>query len=336
MEFTPKTPLLIVIGVIVIIGLIGYGAAQRNQAGEGFQEGPRPVRIAYLPIGPGLPFYLALEKGYFQEAGLEVEPLRLEAPNHLIDALINGNADVGAPGTATGIMAISQLQNPDTLKLFALNGGAFPDNIDNVLLVKSDSSITDIADLRGKKVGTLPGIQFRTIARHILAQAGINAEEDAAIVELALPLQLQALTSGQVDALLTLEPVGTIGRGQKVARDLVIGPITRHIADPWYGGGGVISTNFVAEHPETARKVVDVFSRSIAEISEDPSAARQYLKQYTPLTDNLIQNVPLPIWKTHLELQPADIDALQKFLDVFTDYSVVTGRINARELIFTP
>ena len=320
----------ILIGIMLVVLVLSVFVAQSQ-----YQSNPNTVRIAYLPVVQALPLYVAIEKGYFGDEGIEVEAVKIDSPNLIIDALISGQVDMGSPSTASGITAISQHRNPGTLKIFAANGGTPPDNVDNLLLVRSDSDIQDIRDLEGKSVGILPGIQFRTIAKHILASEGIDPEK-VELIDLAIPLQLQALESGQVDALLTLEPVGTIGRGQGTTRDLVDGPMVRYIADPWYGGVGVVTASFMAEDPELASKAIAVFDRAIQDIKEDPDDARQFLKGYTALTDELIQEVPLPVWKMHDEFEQPDIDALQDFFDIFFHFGVIEERVTVQELLYSP
>jgi NitT/TauT family transport system substrate-binding protein len=250
----------IIVGIIVLVAIVGVFSLLKSKNGPATSQ-LQKVKIAYLPVSQALPLYLGIEKGYFKEAGIDVEPVRFEAPNQIVDALIAGNVDFGSPSTATGITAISQYKNPNSLRFFALNGEAVPDRVGHGLLVKVDSKIPDIKGLKGKKLGIIPGIQFRTLAKHLLFQEGLDSEKDVTLVELALPLQLQALSSGQVDAVLTLEPIRTIGLNQKIAKDLVFAPLNKYIAEPVYGGGGVVRVDFANKNPELTSKVIAVFEK---------------------------------------------------------------------------
>jgi NitT/TauT family transport system substrate-binding protein len=294
---------------------------------------PQKVRIAYLPVVQSLPLFMAIEKGYFKEAGLEAEIIKFEAPNQIIDALLSGQADIGAPGTASGITAISQDKKPDSLKIFALIGGD-QNTTNDELLVKIDSSIKTIADLKNKKLGILPGIQFRTIAKDILTKNSLNIDLDVQIVELAVPLQLQALASNQVDALLTIEPIGTIGASKNITKELIHAPMVQHISNPWYGAVGNITTDFLKTQPKTAEKILSVFNKTISEINEKPNEARMYLKNYTSLDDELVKAVPLPIFKYYTDFTANDITALQKFFDIFQANKVIEKQIVASQLLY--
>ena len=177
------------------------------------------IKIANLPIVQGLPLYLAIEKGYFKEAGLDVEMVKFEAPNQIVDAVLNGQVDFTSPSGAIGILGIANFKNPGKLKIYAAAGG--DDNIQNdAILVKSDSTIQNIQELKGKKLGILPGIQWRTIAQHILKQNNLTADTDVILVELAAGLQAPALASGEIDALLGVEPTPTIVKTKSICKKI--------------------------------------------------------------------------------------------------------------------
>jgi len=241
--------------------------------------------------------------------------------------------DFGAPGTASGITAVAEAAKPGSLKIFALVGGDLTTTNDE-LLVRKDSAMSGIGELRGKRLGILPGIQFRTIARYILARNHLKADTDVNLVEVALPLQVQALASKQVDALLTIEPVGTIAISQGVARHLIRAPMVRYISNPWYGADAVVAARFAINQPEITSKVLEIFARAVSEIQKNPAASRKYLEGYTPLPNNLIPQVPLPIFKTYQTFTPSDLIALQKFFDIFTDAKVIDERVNVEALIY--
>src|SRR2546426_7946541 len=55
----------------------------------GAQSGTK-IRIGYWPIAAGLPFYVAIEKGFFKEAGLDVEPLKFAGAQQVMEAMLSG------------------------------------------------------------------------------------------------------------------------------------------------------------------------------------------------------------------------------------------------------
>lgn len=325
----------IVTGIaIILIAIIGVIYLSQQNPPEQTAETTQ-VKIANLPIVQGLPLYLALEKGYFKDAGLDVEMIKFEAPNQIVDALLNGQVDFVSPSGAMGILGIVDFKNPGKLKIYAAAGG--DDIVQNdAILVKNDSAISNLQELKGKKIGILPGIQWRTIAQHILAQNDLSADQDVILVELAPALQAPALASGEIDALLGVEPIPTIIKVKGIGKELVSKVTVQYVANPFYGGAGVVNTEFATKNPNTTKKVLDVLQLAIDEINENPDAARQYLKGNTPLDDSAIAEVPISRIRMYNELTQNDINAVQKFYDVFTTYSVVDGKMNFKELIYSP
>ncbi|MFA7302508.1 MAG: ABC transporter substrate-binding protein [Candidatus Paceibacterota bacterium] len=292
------------------------------------------VRIANLPVVQGLPLYVAVEKGYFKEAGITVEIIKYEAPNQIIDAVMAGQVDFTSPSGALGITGIADAKNPGKLKVYAISGGT-QGNSGASFVVPSGSTLSQLSDLRGKRLGILAGtIQWRTITREILAQYDLDMDRDLTIVELAPAVQVGALAAGQVDALLALEPVPTISVGKNIARLWIADPTVQHIADPAWLGAGVVNTAFAKQNPETTEKTIQILSRAADEINRNPDAYRQYLRGYTSLTDDLVAKVPIVSFKVCTQITPSDVAAIQKFFDIFTKHNVVAERIGVQDILY--
>jgi len=326
----------IVLGLILIIlamAIGGYSLANKQNKTD-IKEEAIKVKIGYLPVIHNLPLFLAASQNYFKDAGLDVELVKFESPNQIIDALINGSIDICGPSGALGITGIADFKNPGKMKIYAVSG-EMTDNSSENIIVPKDSSLKSIADLKGKKLGILAGtIQWRTIARELLSQNGLDMDKDLTIVELALPLQVQALSSEQIDALLALEPISTTAVEKSGAKILVKSPVKQYIADPAWLGAGVINVEFSQNHPQTAQKALAVLDRAIDEVNQNPEASRQYLKNYTSLTDDLIAKVPPVDFKTCNSLNQQDKDAIKKFFGIFTKYKVIDGEINPDNLLY--
>lgn len=317
--------ILAIVGVIVIAGLLLVFQAGRA---------PAKIRVGDLPVVQALPFYVALDKGYFKEEGVEVERVRFDSPNQIIDALLQNQVDIGSTSVALGITGIANSKNPGKLEVYAISGGT-KEVPNEDLLVPVDSNLTSISQLKGKKLGILAGtIQWKTITRDILASNGLDMNKDVTIVELAPSLQVPALASHQVDALLALEPIPTLAIQKKVGKILVKGPAEQVIADPLYPGAGVVSTRFATENPEATAKIIKAITRAIKDIRVNPDEAKLHLKGYTPLTDDLISQAPVSIFKTCSELMQQDRDSVQKFYDIFTKYGVVSETMRLDSFLY--
>jgi NitT/TauT family transport system substrate-binding protein len=297
------------------------------------QTGPK-IRIGYWPIAAGLPFFAALELGYFKEAGLDVEALRFAGAQQVMEAVLAGRADGTANGTGSANIAIGELAAPGTFKIFASN----PSNAKHVLdqfIVPAASPVKTIGDLKGKRIGSGPGIQNVTLAKTVLERAGASG---ATVVELPIAQHVATLAAGQLDACYTLEPTGTIGRLNGTTRVLEAGVIAKYILGdaqaPWFGGSASLASAFIAKHPAEAKKFVAAYARGIALVRSSPDQARQYLKGYTAIEGALTSEVPLAAYMLYNEFTPADVAHFQKFFDLFADKGIFTSRLMVDSMLY--
>src|SRR3989344_986001 len=323
----------IAIGLLILILVVGgvWYFAYSNQQVISIEA--TKIREANLPSLHGLPFYLAIDKGYFKDAGLDIEMTKFEAPNQIIDAVISGQVDFTSTSGASGIAAVADFKNSGKIKIYALSGG---DNVvpNDSIVVQKDSTIKSIQELRGKKVGILPGIQWRTIVKSVFTQHNLDSDKDIIIVELAPALQAQALASGQIDVLVAIEPMLTTVKGKDIGKEIVKGMTNQFIANPFYGGAGIVNVDFAKKNPTTTARVIEIVDRVVKEIKENPQIANQYLKGYTPLEDNLISQAPVLRFQMANNLTSDEMTAGQKFLDIFSTYKVVDGQLDFEKLLY--
>ena len=230
------------------LGLLGAPAIVRAQSGP-------KIRIGYWPIAAGLPFYSAIELGYFKEAGLDVEALKFAGAQQVMEAVLSGRADGTSNGTGSANIAIGEIAQPGTFKIFCSN----PSNVKNVLdevIVPVASPAKVMADLKGKRVASGPGIQNVTLAKTVLERGGASG---ATVVELPIGQHVAALAAGQVDGAYTLEPTGTIGRMNGTTRVLEAGVISRYVLGdpmaPWFGGSASLGLGLHQEAPGCGEEV---------------------------------------------------------------------------------
>jgi len=314
--------------------LLLAGGATALAAGPARTQGLEKVTVSWLPIMQTMAFYVAQEDKLFEAAGLAIEAVRFEAPNQIIDSLVAGRADMGAPGAAAGIAALAEVQFPGTFKVFGLQGGGVKvDRINDALIVQKGSSIKGFADLRGKMLGHLPGIQWRIISRHVVRKAGLDPDRDIRLVELAVGLQVPAVIAGTVDATLSLEPVGSIAVAIGEAQRAVTNPVAQVIADPFYSGVSLLTTKFLKERPAAARKVVAVLDEATRRANADFAKYRAILPRFTAVKANQVEIVAQPYLRGFSELNATDLASYQALVDVFAGEGVLKQPFDVKPFI---
>jgi NitT/TauT family transport system substrate-binding protein len=308
------------------LGLLGAPAVHA-------QAGPK-IRVGYWPIAAGLPFYSAVELGYFKDAGLNVEVLKFAGAQQIMEGMLSDRCDGSANGTGSANIAIGEIAQPGTFKIFCSN----PSNAKNVLdevIVPVASPARTMADLKGKRVGSGPGIQNVTLAKTVLERGGATG---ATVVELPIGQHVAALAAGQLDGCYTLEPTGTIGRLNGTTRVLEAGVIARYVLGdpmaPWFGGSASLTSAFIKKHPEEAKKFITAYGKGVAYVRSKSAEARQYLKGYTAIEGPLTSEVPLAAYTMYNEFTPADVAHFQKFFDLFSEKGIFTSRLLVDSMLY--
>jgi NitT/TauT family transport system substrate-binding protein len=301
------------------------------------QEKKEKVTVSWLPVMQTMAYYVAIDEKLFEKAGIEINSVKFQNPNQIIDSLVSGQADVGAPGTAAGITALAESRYPGSFKVFGLQGGGIKvDRINDGLIVSNNSTITSFKDLKGKSIGTLPGIQWKTITRYVLRQNGLDPDKDVRINEIAVPMHVPSVVAGTVDATLSLEPVGSIAIASKEAKRAMTNPVARYIADPFYSGVSVLSTKFIKERPAVAKKVVEVLDQATRMVNADFDKYRPVIAKYTAIQANQVQMVAQPYLRANNELNEADIKSYQALVDVFQKEGVLKERVDVHKIMLKP
>ena len=297
-------------------------------------QGAPKIRIGFWPVASALPFFVAIEKGYFKEAGLDVEAQKYASAQQVMEAMLSGRGEGSANGTASAVLAIGEIAQPGLFKIFCTN----PTNAKYVLdefIVAKDTPYKTIADLKGKRIASGPGIQNTTLCKVMLERAGAPA---SSVTELPISQHVGAIASGQVDATYTLEPTGTVGRLNGTTRDLEVGVVAKYILGdplaPWHGGSASLTSEFIKKNPDVAKKYMAAYRRGVELVKTNPNEARPFLKGYTAIEGPLTAEVPMADYLYSTDFKPADIAYFQKFFDLFTEKGIFERRVDVGGLLY--
>ena len=293
------------------------------------------ILIGYWPIASGLPFYVALEKGYFKEVGLNVEGVKFASPNQIAEAMVAGRIHGSANGTASAALALAEISSPNLFKIICSN----PSNAKYVLdefLVPIDSKVKAIKDLpKDAKVACGPGIQNVTLTKLMLEKNGLGT---IAPIELPVGQHIPALAAGQIDAVYTLEPSGTIGKVKDQSRILEVGVISKYILGdamaPWFGGSASLTTPLIKERPSDVKKFIAAYAKGVEFIRKNPDESRKSLDGFTSIDESIVKEVPLANFVMYNEFKASDIAYFQKYFDVFSERKIFSRVVEVKPLIY--
>lgn len=244
------------------------------------------IRVAYHASLQGATTVVALEKGFFKKHGLDVEATRFASGKDQAQAILSRSVDIGAIGYIPFIVGVAKGGDYSGVGINTYYGGS------QRIMVRKDSPVKTLADLRGKKVGSNIGTSTTTIfVSKVMPGAGLK-EGDYALVNLATKDQVSALATGQVDAIVALDPFGAIAEQQGIARAIFS---MKTIDNP--PSIYAVTNEFRRKHPEHVvrfLRAIDETNRYIKENFDEAVALYQqsytelgYKVDATPIRDSL-------------------------------------------------
>ena len=287
----------------------------------------------YAVSANGMPFGVAMAKGYFKEEGLNITGLISSAGGgtSLRNMLAGGGVPYGEVNPGVVVSAI--LAGAD-LKIIS-------DNVltvaEFVWAVKPDSPIKSIKDFKGKKIGyTNPRSTSQALARMLL-QTGGYSEADAELVKTGgFGEGIAALDSGQIDVAAITEPLWSKVKGKYRAvvtasatlppLDNVVGVTTVEMAEKKGDFLRAVirarrkAVIFMREHPDEAAVIV------AKEYNIDLDVAKSAVRN---LTTSKTQGVPY--WgegEIHL-------DGLKRMIEAQRSVGAITGEVDYSKIIDT-
>ncbi|MNB73240.1 putative aliphatic sulfonates-binding protein precursor [compost metagenome] len=226
----------------------------------------------------GAPSYIAYEKGFFAEEGLDVE-------------LVSGSMDSMKAGLATGEFTVTNgdfvwftsiQQGLDLKVIGGLHHGCIK------LVVPPGSSIKSAADLKGKKIGVdeIGGVPM-AVASVVLSNAGLDPQKDVEWRAYPLDQLQEGVKKGEIDVYAAWDPFGKlaeINNGYTVLSDISTDPIFAGKSCCFlYASGKQIKDN-----PEKVQAIARAYQKAAAWIAQNPEeAAKIEIEKKYVATDDL-------------------------------------------------
>ena len=239
---------------------------------------PRKITFAWSQASfCHVPVPVALERGFFEQNGLQVEALNWSgSSDQLLEALATGKAEVGA-----GLIHrwVKPLEAGLDVKLVgSIHGGCL-----RLVGVNSAGVTTDLKTLKGKVIGVSdlnsPAKQFYSIH---LAKNGVNVDKDIEFRVFPADLLDVAVKKGEIQAIADGDPnvyliekrnpgvfteLGNSAKGEYADKICCV-----------LGAGG----KFAREDKKSAAAVVRALAQASNYVAENPNESARIFAKYTP------------------------------------------------------
>src|SRR6266446_2967608 len=239
-----------------------------NKNSSSIVRNSNKVRVGYIGLTCEAPIYVAYEKGFFREEGLDPELVKCNWATYK-DALALGNYDITHHLVMYFLKPIEQ--GLDVRFLAGIHRGCLR------VQAGAKTNIHTIQDLKGKSVG-VPGMGTPpfVFANRVFGTHGVDASKDIQWkVYPAGELGL-ALKKGEVDAVANAEPIGTL---------LIAGGIARNVEgmdeatdQPYadeYCCEIIANGKWIDANPDTAARATRAILKAAVWVQQNPKAAAQ-------------------------------------------------------------
>ena len=275
------------------------------------------LQIAYVPILSFTPLFVAAEKGYFAEQGLQVELQRVRTVDEMLAPLGTGQLDISLMGATTGFFNAMQ-QALDFRVAAGANAIVSAGKGDPILVVSKalmdSGAVTTVADLKGRKLAiNLRGSILEYLLAKGLEQAGLTLD-DVELVTIPGGEMLAALANGAVD--------GAIAGGLNTQRMIGEGVAVKLLTDidimqGGQGGSVVIGQRLLQpDNREVTIRVLVAYLKAVRDLNEngwDNPEIISIIQKYTEMEPALIARSAFPLFETTGALDEASILDIQAF-----------------------
>ncbi|MFD1540207.1 ABC transporter substrate-binding protein [Nonomuraea guangzhouensis] len=315
------------IGLVATLVITGCSSSDSKTGGTTNANGLEKTEllIGQFPGADSAPLFIAIERGFFKEQGLNVKTEAIQAPQAVLPKLGNGSMDVVLGSYAT-ILSI-QSSGLEKFKYIADSYQGAPGAFG--IMVAKNSPIKSVGDLKGKKIGVNAkvGLGVLTMNPH-LKIAGLDPKTDVTYVEVPTTDWLTALDKHSVDAVWMTDPYVSQAKSQLGASmllDTMSGPTEGLPITGW-----AATEKWVGKNPKT----MGAFQRAMAKAQNiaatDRSAVTKILPTYTKIPPNVAATLNLGNYPTSLNAQ-----RIQRVADLMVEYGFIPNKIDVASMIVT-
>lgn len=328
--------LFLILFSILTLGLFsGCGETKESTPAKKDEIQKVSIQIDGAAVPYYAPIYIAKEKGYFKEQGLDVD-FYYAAAAEIVKNVATGNVQFGFPNADSVILAKSQGIPVKVVNTTYQHGlGA--------LIFQKSSGITEPKDLKGKKIGVTSFGSPNYIQLQVMLEKAGMSIDDVKVEIIGTGAIVNALVSGQVDAIMfsMLRTIELKNQGVDV------GEIRSDEFLPSHGNVLIVGDKYLTENKDVVNKFNIALNKGIQYIIDGNTkeAVEMSVEKYAPsfkgkeeIVTAILDEVFIPyLWQSENTkkngLGYSDAERWSNSIKVLKEYGVIEKEIDAKELI---
>jgi len=319
--------LTVILLVLALAATVAGCSPASEPGGTAASAAPAAIRIGTLPTEDSLPLWVAEKEGLFDKAGLKVTMTSFPSATERDAALTAGVID-GFMGDLIAAAALRAGGIP--VKVTTIMLGATPKEGRFGIAVKPGSKVTALDQLAGKPIGTSSGTIQEYVMDQLMLQANIAPEQVKKEEVKKVPVRLEMLMAGKLDAAALPEPFLSLAEKQGariVAADTGDVNLTQTV---------LVFDQKYLDKPEGAAavsKLLVVWDDAVALINKDPNAYRALLVDKARLPAPLASTYEVNTYPT---AQLPKKEQVQDVLDWMKGADLLSKDVTYAELMWSP
>ena len=254
---------------------------------------PTTVRMGLLPILDVLPYYVAEQAGYFEDAGLKVEPVPVNSSLERDQLTVAGEID----GMLNDVISTGIL-NQDTVRIeiVAKARKSYEGAPEYRILAAPNSGITTPEEAAHHAIGISENTVIHYIAQRMMEHAGIKAADLKWQAEPNIPVRYQLLMEGQLKVACLPDPLAqaALAGGAMLITD------DSALIDTGFSQSVVsFRAQYIKDHPDAVQAFLDAWMKAANDINAHPEAYRDLWLEKTNVPDSVKDTYVLPPFPTY-------------------------------------
>lgn len=311
-------------GLLVLTSCGGGEGAPAEGETAAQDGGLTEVSIGVIPIVDVDPIYLGVQEGIFEDHGLDVELTLAQGGAAIIPAVQSGDFDFGFSNITSLVIGKSKGLPLQVVAPGPQTTGEAGDDFSS-LLVPEDSDAESIVDLEGQRVAvnTLNNINDTVLKEGMRQEGGDRDSMD--LVEVAFPDMGGQLESGNVDAIMAVEPFATMAMNEGAQE--IYSPYAQPIEDLTIAAY-FASTDRIEEDPETVDAFIAAMKESQQYAEDHPDDAKAILSEYTEIEPDVVDELTMPKFP-----QQVTRESIQRIIDLSEETGLIDETVNIDDLL---
>lgn len=310
----------------IVVGLIGCGdSSKENLTTVKLNEVAHSIFYA--------PLYVAIEEGYFEKEGIDLELVTGFGADKTMTALLSGEADIGFMGPETTVYTANEGANDKVVNFAQLTQRA-----GNFVVAREDMPDFSWNDLKEKTVlGGRAGGMPEMVFEYVLKENGIDPSTDLTIDQsIDFGSTAAAFSGGSGDFSVEFEPGAT--NLEKECAGFVVASVG---VDSGYVPYTAFSAkeSYIQKHPELIQSFTNALQKGMDYVNQHSSEdiADVISPQFKDTDKNTISTIverykSQDTWKNNLVFSEESYNLL---LDILEEAGVITDRPAYKELVTT-